>query len=114
MNGIHDMGGLQCFGKVDVEKDEPVFHHQWERRVFGIVQSFRGNIDAGRHSIERLDPVTYLKDGYYGRWLAAVIRNLIGFGVVTHEQLEARTNESRPLARATSGRSSWLPSAVNY
>src|SRR5262245_22366439 len=46
MNGIHDMGGLHGFGPVEVEADEPVFHEQWEARVFGMVQSQRGNIDA--------------------------------------------------------------------
>ena len=59
VNGIHDMGGMHGFGRVEVERDEPVFHARWEARVFGMVQSLGGgNIDAGRHSIERLDPVT--------------------------------------------------------
>jgi nitrile hydratase len=30
------------------------------------------NTDAFRHAIERLDPVTYLTAGYYGRWLGAL------------------------------------------
>ena len=55
MNGIHDMGGLHGFGRVEVEASEPVFHTRWEARVFGMVQSLPGgNIDAGRHSLERL------------------------------------------------------------
>ena len=36
VNGIHDMGGIDGFGRVEVEADEPVFHHPWERAVFGI------------------------------------------------------------------------------
>jgi nitrile hydratase len=100
LNGIHDMGGMHGFGKVEVERDEPVFHARWEARVFGMVQSFgRGNIDAGRHSIERLDPVDYLKDGYYGRWLAAMMRTLLAHGIVTPEEIEARTKSPRPSAR---------------
>ena len=36
-----------------------MFHTRWEARVFGMVQSLPGdNIDAGRHSLERLDPVS--------------------------------------------------------
>ena len=42
MNGIHDMGGMQCMGPVVREADEPVFHTEWERRVFGIMLSLMG------------------------------------------------------------------------
>jgi len=96
MNGIHDMGGMHGFGRVEVEADEPVFHARWEGRVFGMVQSLGGgNIDAGRHSIERLDPVAYLRNGYYGRWYAALERTLLEFGVVTPEELRARLRGRR-------------------
>lgn len=72
MEGIHDLGGMQGFGRV--EKDELSFHAPWERRVFGIAAAATtlANIDAFRHVIERLDPVTYLTAGYFGRWLAAL------------------------------------------
>ena len=30
MNGVHDMGGMQGFGPVHPEKNEPVFHARWE------------------------------------------------------------------------------------
>ena len=30
MNGVHDMGGMQGFGKVEPEPNEPVFHSEWE------------------------------------------------------------------------------------
>jgi nitrile hydratase len=116
MNGIHDMGGMHGFGKVEVEADEPVFHERWEARVFGMVQSLGGgNIDAGRHSIERLDPVTYLRDGYYGRWCAALERGLVGAGVLTHAEIEARTKGGGTGSpRATSPHVPWRPSATDY
>ena len=76
MNGIHDMGGMHGFGRVEVEADEPVFHARWEGRVLGMVYQFVGrgwtNVDAFRHAIERIDPVSYLSVGYYGRWLRAL------------------------------------------
>src|SRR5262245_33654760 len=114
MNGIHEMGGMHGFGPVEVEPNEPVFHTRWEARVFGIVQSLGGgNIDAGRHSIEQLDPVSYLQHGYYGRWLAALERSLHAFGVVSSEELRARlARRRRPRkagARATAGRPAWQP-----
>ena len=117
MNGIHDMGGMHGFGKVEVEPDEPVFHHRWEARVFGMVQSLgRGNIDAGRHSIERLDPVSYLKDGYYGRWLAALLRGLLGAGVLTEADIPARLRARRSRGRRAkaSARPRWMPASVSY
>lgn len=36
MNGIHDMGGMHGFGAMEREDHEPVFHHEWEGRVFGM------------------------------------------------------------------------------
>jgi len=117
MNGIHDMGGLHGFGEVEVEKNEPVFHARWERRVFGIVQVAGGNIDAGRHSIERLDPVTYLAHGYYGRWLGAIERRLLESGVVTREEIAARARSAVPersRGAPVGNRASWRPASASY
>jgi nitrile hydratase subunit beta len=95
MNGIHDMGGLHNFGSVVVETDEPVFHHRWEARVFGMVQTLPGNnIDAGRHSLERLDPVAYLVHGYYGRWLAALEQGLLDLGSLAPDEIEVRIRQA--------------------
>jgi nitrile hydratase len=101
MNGLHDMGGLHGFGRVEVETSEPVFHTRWEGRVFGMVQSLgRGNIDAGRHTLERLDPVTYLRNGYFGRWYAALERTLLEVGIVTPDELRERLRRRRPTRKA--------------
>ena len=29
MDGVHDMGGMDGFGKIEVEENEPVFHAAW-------------------------------------------------------------------------------------
>ncbi len=116
MNGIHDMGGMHGFGTVEVEPDEPVFHERWESRVFGMIQSLGGsNIDAGRHSIERLDPVSYLEKGYYGRWLAAFERGLSSAGVLTPAEVDARMGSAEPTASTASGEGrTWRPTSRNY
>jgi len=115
MNGIHDMGGMHGFGKVEVEDNEPVFHERWEARVFGMIQSLSGgNIDAGRHSIERLDPVSYLKNGYYGRWLAAFERGLIGGGALTQDEIETRMKAGASAPHATAPASRWHSRATDY
>ena len=36
MNGVHDMGGMHGFGKVEPEPNEPVFHAPWEGRVLAL------------------------------------------------------------------------------
>jgi hypothetical protein len=36
MDSVHDMGGVDGFGKVEVEKNEPVFHAAWEGRVLAM------------------------------------------------------------------------------
>jgi hypothetical protein len=96
MDGIHDLGGLQGFGRV--ERDETVFHDDWERRVFGIALTGRAaHVDAFRHAIERLDPVTYLTAGYYGRWLGALEL------LVSEDDPEVQSREPstlRPVERA--------------
>jgi nitrile hydratase len=116
MNGIHDMGGLHGFGAVAVEPDEPVFHHRWEARVFGIARSFRGNGDAARHSLERLDPIAYLQHGYYGRWFAAMERRLAALGVVTAPEIEARMRKRRSSKprRRRGEPVRWRPTPTSY
>ncbi len=76
MDGIHDLGGRQGFGASLENRDEATFHGTWEQRVFALASLVLGagcfNTDEFRHAIERLDPVVYLADGYYGRWLGAI------------------------------------------
>ena len=33
MDGVHDLGGMDNFGPVRPEADEPVFHADWEARA---------------------------------------------------------------------------------
>src|SRR5215469_6774006 len=93
MNGIHDMGGMDGFGAVAPEPNEPVFHADWERRVLGLVNTMMRsagvNIDEFRHAIERIPPARYLASSYYERWLAAAETLLLEHGIVTHEELNS-------------------------
>ena len=92
MDGIHDLGGMDGFGAVEREENEPNFHALWEAKVFALseVLSNRGLIpsgDAFRHSIERIDPAAYLTHGYYGRWLAGLEGVLCDLAVVSRTAL---------------------------
>jgi nitrile hydratase subunit beta len=92
MNGIHDMGGMHGMGPIEPEKDEPVFHHPWEGRVFALNlagRAGRGNIDNSRFGIELLPPADYLRMSYYEKWLARLEGNLVRLGVVTGDEIES-------------------------
>lgn len=92
MNGIHDMGGMHGFGPVEREENEPVFHHPWEGRVFGISRAMPVPIPGGsRNNIEQMDPIHYLTSSYYEKWLHSRIKGLIDAGVLTEAELEERT-----------------------
>jgi nitrile hydratase subunit beta len=97
MNGIHDMGGMHGFGRVEREENEPVFHAKWEGRVLGLSRACSAqhlfNIDESRHAIERMAPADYLASSYYERWLDRNVRLLVEKGVITREALEGRMAE---------------------
>ena len=87
MNGIHDMGGMDGFGPLRREANEPVFHEPSEARVFGMSMAGAGlppsPLDARRHRIDRLDPAQYLAPSYYERWLARMEEAIVAGGVLS-------------------------------
>jgi len=88
---------MDGFGPIQREANEPVFHEPWERRVFGMRLTRAGlppaPLDAGRHRVERLEPVTYLSSSYYERWLAAMEYALVAAGTLALEEIEARIRQ---------------------
>ncbi len=95
MNGVHDMGGMHGFGPVPIERDEPVFHAEWERRVFGLSlalwQKMRSTGPQLRSVIEVLPPETYLAVSYYEKSLRSKETLLAQAGLIDPAELEART-----------------------
>lgn len=93
MNGIHDMGGMDGFGRVEPEPDEPVFHAAWEGRVLAMNRAMGAsgswNIDLGRSAIESLPPRVYLASSYYERWFLRLERLLVQGGLVEVGEIEA-------------------------
>jgi nitrile hydratase subunit beta len=92
MNGVHDLGGMDGFGPVVREQDEPAFHSEWERRVFALTRSTMAarcfNVHEFRRTIERMPPVQYLSASYYERWLYAVEALLAEKGIISRDELE--------------------------
>ncbi len=91
MNGIHDMGGMDGFGPIEREADEPVFHEPWEGRVRALSRACgawgKWNLDHSRFTLEQIPPADYLSASYYERWLIRLERLLVESGLVTRDEL---------------------------
>lgn len=101
MDGIHDLGGRQGFGKVSPE-DREAFHEYWEKKINAISGRLVGqsvyNMDEYRHAIERMDPRHYMAASYYERVYTAVVTLCVEKGIFTVEELDSAAGESVPLA----------------
>jgi len=79
--------------KPEPEAEEPVFHEEWEKRVFGLTLAAgflgRWNIDMSRHSRERQHPLDYLRHSYYENWLAGLKKLLVEAQLVSPQELQS-------------------------
>jgi nitrile hydratase len=93
MNGVHDMGGMDGFGKVEIEPNEPVFHAEWEARTMALVRAMGAagafNIDTSRFYREALPPHVYLSSSYYKKWLLGLEDLLVAKGYVAPDEVRA-------------------------
>jgi nitrile hydratase len=91
MNGIHDMGGMQDMGPVRSEQHEPVFHADWEGRIFAIDMAVDGDWPggSGRYQRELIPPAEYLRMSYYERWLTGLTALLLKSGIVTRTEIDS-------------------------
>lgn len=93
MNGAQDMGGVDGFGPVQVEANEPVFHAEWERRAFALTLAMAKpggwNIDMSRFAREDRSPSDYLSKSYFQIWLAGLERLMHERELVTRDEIEA-------------------------
>jgi nitrile hydratase len=105
MNGVHDMGGMDGFGKVEPEPNEPVFHETWEGRVMAMNRAMGAagvwNIDVGRFSREMLPPHVYLASSYYRKWFLGLEQMLLERGLVDADEIAAghALRPGKPLRR---------------
>lgn len=91
MDGVHDLGGMQNFGPVEREDDEPVFHDDWEGLVFAYTLASLGagycKVDELRRSNEMMPPAEYLAARYYEKWLFALEGILKEKNVLTPDEI---------------------------
>ena len=93
MDGIHDMGGMHGFGKVEAEPDEPVFHADWEGRTLALnrAMGYTGvwTIDQTRAGIEELPPDLYLTSSYYKKWAVRLENLVVALGLASADEIKA-------------------------
>jgi nitrile hydratase subunit beta len=117
MNGPQDMGGFTCFGPINPEADEPVFHSQWERRAFALnlAMGMTGtwNIDQMRHGRERLDPLTYWSSSYYEYRHYGLELQLAEQGLATEEEIKSGRMKIAPLPVKRVAKAAMIPAILN-
>jgi nitrile hydratase subunit beta len=93
MDGVHDMGGMHGFGKVEPEANEPVFHSDWEGRCFALnrAMSYAGawTIDQSRAAREELPPDVYLASSYYKKWELGLEGQVVESGLAGADEIAA-------------------------
>ena len=102
MDGMHDLGGKQGFGRVRYSLRAQTFHEPWEKRVNALyslaVKLGIFNMDEYRHAIERMEPRHYLSASYYERSLTSLATLCVEKGILTQEELEQRAQGAFPLS----------------
>jgi len=108
MDGIHDLGGMQGFGKVPHTNNslgyKPVFHEDWEHLAYSLLflaadglKNF--SVDELRHAIERMDTRHYFSSPYYDRIVIGTATLLVENGILTQEELNQYLGSEFKLAR---------------
>ena len=105
MNGIHDMGGMEGFGPVRPEPNEPPFHSKWEGRALAMNRALGyakiWNIDKSRAKIEEMPPHEYLTKTYYQKWAQRLEQLLVEYGYIGEDEVKAGRSlrPGKPLPR---------------
>lgn len=90
MDGVHDLGGMQGFGPVDVDHGGHVQMAEWESRMWAISRTTGApdwTIDWWRHIIERLPPDVYLTIPYFEKWMLTYSTGFITSNIVIAEEV---------------------------
>ncbi|AYR25095.1 nitrile hydratase subunit beta [Herbaspirillum rubrisubalbicans] len=97
MDGFHDLGGVQGFGRIphtinslDYKK---VFKQDWEHLAYTLM--FLGadhmklySVDEVRHAVERIEFRQQANTQYYERYVIATASLLVEQGVLTQQELD--------------------------
>jgi nitrile hydratase len=117
MDGVHDLGGRQGFGRVKWEDDEghETFHAAWQARMWSIAMQLFAQwrnkpelwtLDWFRHVRERIDPIDYLTRSYFDQWAQSLFAILIDNGTATLEEV---TGQQGHAATISEGQAAKVP-----
>ena len=93
MSSGRDVGGMDGFNVPELNPEQPVFKHEWERLVFGAAVSLTisrespWSLDELRYIREDMHPVDYLAAPYYGVWLYGIEKLVVKYGLATEDEL---------------------------
>jgi nitrile hydratase len=99
MDGVHDLGGKEGFGPIDVNEPEVPFHYAWEGRMWSIEEltgAAGWTIDWWRHVRELIEPSDYLTRRYFDQWMQTQTAALIDSGIITLEEITSPDIRSAP------------------
>ena len=90
MSRIHDLGGKEGYGPIDVNEPEEQFHHEWEAREWGMSRSAEAapglTIDWWRHIRELIMPDDYINRPYFDSWAQTDLAAYINAGVISMDE----------------------------
>jgi nitrile hydratase len=88
---------MHAVGPIVAPASEPVFHEEWEGRLFGMALSMlvggHYNLNEARHATERMEPGRYFSSSYFEQWLYFFELLMIEKGVLTEAEIAAREIE---------------------
>ena len=93
MDGIHDLGGMEGFGRVPVETGDADFRdiQPWEKRMWGLARNNLApgiTIDWFRHGVERMVPADYLGLAYFNKWCTTYLMMMLDNGTITMDDID--------------------------
>jgi nitrile hydratase len=90
MDGVHDLGGRQGYGPIDVNEPPEPFHAPWEARLLGITRAYTRpasfSIDWFRFVRENIAPTDYLTRPYYDQWLQTHEAMMVAAGAISVDE----------------------------
>ncbi len=110
MDGIHDLGGKQGYGPIDINETNQPFQQDWEKRQWGLSQCVTANgitIDWWRHCRELIMPEDYLARPYMDSWSQTDLATFIDAGIITLQEAISGQAESTEANRGK------LPNALS-
>ena len=88
---VHDRGGWPAAGPIDRSEHDLA---PWERQTDALSRVLSGPgkeiicSDEMRRAIESIELGQYEELGYYGRWITAIEKLMIGKGILSREEID--------------------------